>query len=717
MLDESTINRLNKIVETVRASLPNEFYPPITPFEKKDEIDWLADTVDRLLEIIDIYTAEKEKSQTAQRDCEEKHRRLRANIPGMVYTFAMRPDGTSYFLDVNDASKELFDISPEDLMDDSNRILCVIHPDDLERFNSSVKRSFITMQPWREVVRHIVNGEVRWYDCMSRPEMQPNGDCLWDGIMLEVTDRKRAEREQENLQKQLVNAVEMAHLGHWEYDVAKDLFLFNDHFYKIFRSSATKVGRYTMSSAEYADRFVHPDNASIVEEEIRKAFETTDPNYCRQFEHRMLYEDGILGYLSVRFSIVKDIHGKTVKIYGVNQDITERKIAEQKLRESEEKLVRSKKMESLGLLAGGVAHDLNNVLSGIVSYPELLLLNLSEDSHLKKPIETIQACGHKAAAIVQDLLTIARGVAIEKQPLNLNDVINSYVRSPEHLNILKYHTPVTVTIDLDPQLLNIKGSSIHIAKAVMNLVSNACEAVGGSGKVTISTENRYMDQPLKGYDDVKVGEYTALSTSDTGPGISPDDLERIFEPFYSKKIMGRSGTGLGLAVVWNVVQDHNGYIDVSVDENGTTFELYFPITRDELWKKDPPLSLDDYRGNGEAILVVDDEKSQREIFSSMLNMLGYKVETVSCGEDAVDYLKENTVDLILLDMIMEPGINGRETFKRIKKSHPEQRAIIVSGFAETEEVKQAQQLGAGKYIKKPVRLEKIGRAIKHELDS
>jgi nitrogen-specific signal transduction histidine kinase/CheY-like chemotaxis protein len=382
----------------------------------------------------------------------------------------------------------------------------------------------------------------------------------------------------------------------------------------------------------------------------------------------------------------------------------------------EEKLVRSQKMESLGLLAGGVAHDLNNVLSGIVSYPELILMDLPKNSKFRKPIETIQESGHRAAAIVHDLLTIARGVATTKEPLNLNDLVGDYLRSPE-FNKLKHFCPeVTVKTNLDTDLFNIGGSHVHIRKVVMNLVSNAAEAIECKGNVTISTVNRYVDRPLRGYDDVNIGEYTILSVSDNGSGISPDDLKRIFEPFYTKKVMGRSGTGLGLAVVWNTVQDHKGYIDVTTDENGTTFELYFPITRDEISDKNLSIPIKDYKGNQETILVVDDMESQREISCNMLAKLGYKTKAVFSGEEAVEYLKKNRVDLIFLDMIMDPGINGRETYERIIKIHPDQKAIIVSGFAETDEVKKAQKLGAGQYIKKPITLEKIGLAVKEELE-
>ena len=402
-------------------------------------------------------------------------------------------------------------------------------------------------------------------------------------------------------------------------------------------------------------------------------------------------------------------------LLAVLRDITERIREEKALKESEAKLTRLRKMESLGLLAGGVAHDLNNVLSGIVSYPQLILLQLPEGSKLRKSIETIQKSGQRAADIVQDLLTVARGVAISKEPLNLNDIINEYLKSPEYEKLLQYHPAVTVNVELDPRLLNVNGSPAHIRTIVMNLVSNASEAIDGTGNVVVSTMNRYIDRPLMGYDAVNVGEYAVLMVADNGSGISADDLQQIFEPFYTKKVMGRSGTGLGLTVVWNVVQDHEGYIDVATGKEGTKFDLYFPVTREPVQNKKLSVSLDDLYGHGETVLVVDDVQSQREISCEMLEALQYRAKAVSGGEEAVRYLKENSVDLLLLDMIMEPGINGRETYERIKKIHPRQKAIIVSGFAETEQVKETMKLGAGRYLKKPLTLEELGRALKEEL--
>jgi CheY-like chemotaxis protein len=251
----------------------------------------------------------------------------------------------------------------------------------------------------------------------------------------------------------------------------------------------------------------------------------------------------------------------------------------------------------------------------------------------------------------------------------------------------------------------------------MNLVSNAAEALPHGGLVTVSTKNQYVDMPIRGYDEVKEGDYVVLSVADNGVGIASQDVQRIFEPFYTKKVMGRSGTGLGMAVVWGTVKDHNGYIGVESSQGkGARFELYFPVTREEAEKEKSPTSIEEYMGHGETVLVVDDVQEQREIASMLLTKLGYSVGAVSSGEEAVEYVKINSADLLVLDMIMDPGIDGLDTYKRVLELNPGIKAVIASGFSETGRVKQAQRLGAGKYVKKPYTLENIGLAVKVELE-
>jgi signal transduction histidine kinase/ActR/RegA family two-component response regulator len=385
--------------------------------------------------------------------------------------------------------------------------------------------------------------------------------------------------------------------------------------------------------------------------------------------------------------------------------------------ELEAKLIRAEKMEALGRLAGGVAHDLNNVLSAIVSYPDLLLMNLPEQSPYRKPILTMQKSGQKAAAIVQDLLALARRGIPTQKVVNLNDLINDYLKSPVHEKLIDFHKSVSIKTVLEPNLFNIKGSPVHLSKTIMNLVSNAAESMPEGGEVSISTENRYVDLPIMGYDlRIDEGDYVVMKIIDLGVGISAADYKKIFEPFYTKKVMGRSGTGLGMAVVWGTVKDHRGCIDIkSKKGKGTAFSLYFPITRDEKIKLPPDLSFEKIKGNKEKILVVDDVYEQRDICRDFLETLDYEVALAESGEAAIEYIKGHKISLIVMDMIMDPGIDGLDTYREILKIHPQQKAIIVSGYAETERVKEMQQLGAGLYLRKPYTMAQLGIAIKNEL--
>lgn len=434
-------------------------------------------------------------------------------------------------------------------------------------------------------------------------------------------------------------------------------------------------------------------------------------------EITLVRKDGIEVPSLFSSSLLKRGHDDIEGIICLLRDISAIKQTEKEKAELEAKLHRSEKMEALGALAGGVAHDLNNILSGIVSYPDLLLMQLSHESPMRKPIETIQRSGQKAAAIVEDLLALARRGVTTTEVVNLNGVIKEYLGSPEFEKLRSFHQNIQVKLDLKKDLLNIIGSSVHLSKTIMNLVANAAEAMQDGGIIHIVTENRYVDRPIRGYDEVEEGEYVVLAVSDQGTGLSKEDQERIFEPFYTKKKMGKSGTGLGMAVVWGTIKDHKGYIDIeSTPGKRTSFILYFPATRKELEKDEIQISIDAYKSRGESILVVDDMEEQREIASKLLAELGYIVKSVPSGEEAVKYMNENTMDLLVLDMIMEPGIDGLDTYKRILEEHPNQKVIIASGFSETERVKEAQRLGAGKYIKKPYTLQKIGIAVREELD-
>lgn len=400
----------------------------------------------------------------------------------------------------------------------------------------------------------------------------------------------------------------------------------------------------------------------------------------------------------------------------LSDEIEYRKKVQEKQKQLEQKLIQSEKMEALGLLAGGVAHDLNNVLSGIVSYPDLILMELEENSPLRKPILTMQSSGKKAAEIVHDLLTLARRGVIDKSIINLNDIISQYLKSVEFKKLKTFHPNISISTNINEGLPNVKGSFIQLKKVIMNLVSNAAEAQPSGGDIIITTESLYVETPIKGFQEIERGDYVVIKIKDHGTGISDEDLPNIFEPFYTKKKMGRSGSGLGMSIVYGTVYDHGGYIDIKSTEGyGTSFLIYLPANFENLATQTESYPIEEYMGNRETILIVDDIEEQRYIAENILNRLNYTATSVESGEAACEYLKNNPVDLVVLDMIIEHGIDGLDTYKEMKKINPSQKAIIASGFSETERIKEAQSLGAGEYIKKPYSLEKIGMAVREEL--
>ncbi|MBI5894452.1 MAG: response regulator, partial [Desulfobacterales bacterium] len=238
----------------------------------------------------------------------------------------------------------------------------------------------------------------------------------------------------------------------------------------------------------------------------------------------------------------------------------------------------------------------------------------------------------------------------------------------------------------------------------------------GGGTLRLETANRYLDDTFTGYEIIDPGRYAVLSVSDSGHGIAKENLERIFEPFFTKKIIGRSGTGLGLAVVWGTVKDCGGFIDVTSGAGGgTRFDLYFPAVPAPGQPTAQPESYEDYKGAGEHVLVVDDLPEQRAVAAAMLQALGYKVETVPSGESAVAWVRAKRTDLLLLDMMMDPGIDGLETYRQVLALRPRQKAVIVSGFSETERVAGALTLGAARFMKKPYTLMALGQTVKQAL--
>jgi len=679
----------------------------ISSRSKIELLESLKQVTNQTIGSIQQEIANRQEIENNLRKSEERFRTFAEKAP-IGITIA-GPDRR--FKYINPAFIEIFGYTMEDIPDKQTWFEKAYPDDTYRKFVMSMwEKKYAESAKTTEDIVHPTTLAVKCKDGAEKA-ISFKTVVLKDGthfvIYADITERERAQaaiRKSEEKYRTLVDNIQD---GVFLLGPSKFIFV-NDALAQMAGYSADElIGRDFIS-------IIAPEDLEMVID--RHARRQAGEQVEREYEFRLLHKDG-----STRVHVNLHIDNLTYQdrktTIGTLKNITQQKQAEKEKRELEIRLQRSSKMEALGTLAGGVAHDLNNILSGIVSYPELLLMDLPPEEPLRKPIEIIQQSGEKAAAIVQDLLTLARRGVVTRENVDLNHIIEGYLRSPEHDLLNSFHANIRLKTRLNPELLTIAGSPVHLSKTVMNLVSNAAEAMPAGGELSISTANLYVDRTLRGYENVREGEYATLTVADTGTGISPQDVEQIFEPFYTKKVMGRSGTGLGMAVVWGTVKDHQGYIDVQSREGqGTTFKLYFPAARENIAEHGKQVSIEDLKGHGEKLLVVDDVKEQRIIAAAILSKLGYQAATVSSGEEAVAYLREQAADLVILDMIMEPGIDGLDTFLRITELNPGQKAIIASGFSETDRVKAAQRRGAGEYVKKPYTVEKLALAVHHALD-
>ncbi len=582
-----------------------------------------------------------------------------------------------------------------------------------EYFYREMWKTLTAGKVWRnEIYNKTKDGSCYWESATISPVKDEDGQIThYVAVKEDISLRKKAEIERQEHYDRLVTFMEtlpdavVLKDGHgcWllTNQVAKIRFKLEDYPWQ-----GKTDSQLAMERAEF--RSVHEACANSDE----AAWKTVGGvvNY-----EEIVGPDGQLQILEVRKMAIFDENCQRKAMVIVGRDITEHRIAEQEQEKLTQQLHQAKKMESIGLMAGGVAHDLNNILSGIVGYPELILQGLPPDSKLIKPINAILRSGKNAAVVVADLLTVARGAASIREVHDLNELVREYLDSLECKQLRSLHQKVIFGEQCEAGSATILCSAVHVKKCLMNLVINGAEAILGKGQVVVATRNEHLDERRADSLKIRAGEYIILQVRDSGSGIEGKDLEHIFEPFYSKKVMGRSGTGLGLAVVWNTMEDHNGKVVAESSARGTCFTLYFPRTENTGTVSPDKNAEENLSGNNEHILIVDDEEDLQNLGRDMLQLLGYKVDCVASGEEAVEFIQQHPVDLVVLDMMMEPGMNGRQTYQEILQFSPHQRALVVSGFSESEDVKATLQLGAGGFIKKPYLLNQFGRAVREAL--
>lgn len=390
----------------------------------------------------------------------------------------------------------------------------------------------------------------------------------------------------------------------------------------------------------------------------------------------------------------------------------------------QERLAASKRMQSLSVLAGGVAHDLNNALGPLVGLPDIIQRELATSAtplarDVSADLESIKAAALRASQTIKDLLTLGRQGHIRKDPLSLNQVVSSCVNGELQRKRGVDGPRVQVELELCPDQVVIRASEAQIARAISNLVHNAIEAIRRDGRVRIKTSVVKLPHAVSGYELIEAGDYAAVTISDDGSGIPSQELGRIFEPFFSTKRAGdRSGTGLGLAIVHGVVKEHEGFVDVtSMPGEGTTFTLYFPRSREQPVTSERPEA--PRRGRAR-VLIVDDDPVQLRTGKRILSHMGYEVQTQSRGATAYGLFEEakasgaSPFDLVILDMSLNEEQDGLEIFERIQALFPDQRAIVASGHALNERVERAMAQGLA-WLAKPYTADALSRTVQSAL--
>ncbi len=497
-------------------------------------------------------------------------------------------------------------------------------------------------------------------------------DAMAEALERREAARARVEAALRTSELRLSSALKIARLGHWEYDVAADTFTFNDEFYAMMRTDAETVGGYTMSSAEYARKFLPQEEAHRVGEEVRAAIAATDPGYTRTVEHHVIFGDGSQGYVAVCFSIAKDAEGRTIRTFGANQDLTQRK-------RLEAQLTQAQKMEAVGRLAAGVAHDFNNLLTIILGYCDLVSHEAIEQP-VREGIGLIRDASVRAVSLTRQLLAFSRRQVIDPRVLDLNAAVASAAKLIARL----IGEDVKLSVVLAPDLGRVRADPAQIEQTILNLAVNARDAMASGGALSIETANVDLDEAYAAATPgVAAGPYVMLAVSDTGTGMDAETQARIFEPFFTTKEMGK-GTGLGLATVYGAVKQSGGHIRVCSDlGQGTTFKVYLPRVDApaEAPETGPPPTT--AAGGTETVLLVEDDASLRRLAQRFLEQAGYVVLEAPSAYAALEVarLHSGAIQLLVTDVIL-PGMNGAALATQLLRLIPGVRVLYVSGYAD-----------------------------------
>ena len=695
-------DRIAEMIASVSSAVEGDLSVRIPLTEDRDDLTALAYSVNRLIETLEASALERTQSEAALEERREALRRLEANIPGMVYLFALTPEGTVSFPYVNAGSLPLFGIEPKDLMNDSGTIYRLIHPDDRRRLDEAVERSAQTLEPFREEIRHIVEGEVRWYDIMSRPERREDGKTVWDGILLEITDRKRMEDKLRMFQASV--------------DQASDAIFWidrNGRFTYVNDQACTALDytREEMLGLSLWD--IDPD---FPRERWDEKWNNIDAVSITTHESRHRRKDGSI--FPVEISAKHFRFDRSELHVAFVRDITERKKAEEERVEMERRFLHTQKLESLGVLSGGIAHDFNNLLMAILGNLELTKMKLSPVSPVRDMIEEALKASLRATDLTRQLLAYSGRGRFIVENMHLSEL------AEENAHLLKSSISKSAILHLrlDKGIPGMEADAGQIQQVVMNLITNASEAIGENhGMISLSTGVMDCDA-----DDLKQtrldetpepGRFVYVEVSDTGCGMNPETEQRLFDPFFTTKATGR---GLGMSAILGIVKGHKGAVMVdSVEHEGTTIRVFFPAA--ELVRPEPgalrrrstdrPREAETARLDG-TVLVVDDEEVVRKACKRILEYIGLSVVTANDGEEAVETFRErgDEIDCVILDLSM-PRMDGITALKELLEIDPEAKVLLSSGYDDQDSVERLSREGLAGFIHKPYEIKTLRSAL------
>jgi two-component system, cell cycle sensor histidine kinase and response regulator CckA len=523
-------------------------------------------------------------------------------------------------------------------------------------------------------------------------------------LQREINEKERVQGELSDTNKFLTNILDSSlSISIISTDLEQNILFWNKGAEKIFGYTAEEiVGKHKIS-------ILYPNDGVKQEVDEIRALIAKEKGIVQK-ELREITMEGRTLWVNLSLTPRFDERGTVIGILGIGEDITERKRAEEEQRRLEAQLHYAQKMEALGTLAGGIAHNFNNLLMGILGNTTLVLLETETGSPRYEKLKKIEKLVESGALLTKQLLGYVREGRYEIKPIDMNRVVKE---TSDTFAMTKKN--ITVHQELSEKLSTVKADQGQIEQVLWNLYVNAADAMPTGGSLFLGTEKVTHDEMTGSPYDVRPGNYVLVTVRDTGVGMDEKTMDRIFEPFFTTKRLGK-GTGLGLSSVYGMVKAHGGYIEVeSKQGEGTTFNLYLPASHEEI--KEEKVLEGEMRGGTETILLVDDEGQILDVSEEMLMVLGYTVHTAPSGKKAIELYREHkdTIDMVILDMIM-PDLSGGETYDQLKQINPHVRVLLSSGYSRDSQASEIGGRGGNGFIQKPFDMKDLARKIRDMLD-